>query len=271
LSAATDPPDAGARQGKHGNMIGRIGLVFAALLVGIAAASFIPPLSNSVRHAIGFTTATGSGRAAPKDERQSAGAEADKAAVVKLAPAQIAAAGIDLAPAAPGILTRRITAAGTIVPHADRIARVSVKLSGTVAELRKKIGDPVAQGEIIAVLESREVADAKSEYLAARLTDELQQDLFVRDKALWERRVSSEQQFIRSRNQAAQTRMRLDIARQKLVALGLGEREISALPSQPEAMLRRQDVRSPIAAGWSSAKLTSGVRSDATILKPSFL
>jgi multidrug efflux pump subunit AcrA (membrane-fusion protein) len=49
---------------------------------------------------------------------------------------------------------------------------VAVKLSGIVAELRKNIGDPVEKDEVVAILESREVADAKSEYLAARLTNE---------------------------------------------------------------------------------------------------
>ncbi len=57
-----------------------------------------------------------------------------------------------------------------------------------MAELRKKLGDPVEKDEVVAILESREVADAKSEYLAAKLTNELQQDLFERDKALWDKR-----------------------------------------------------------------------------------
>ena len=70
-----------------------------------------------------------------------------------------------------------------------------MKLSGTVAELRKSIGDPVVKDEVVAILESREVADAKSEYLAARLTNELLQDLVERDKVLWEKRFATEQQF----------------------------------------------------------------------------
>jgi cobalt-zinc-cadmium efflux system membrane fusion protein len=57
-------------------------------------------------------------------------------------------------------------------------------VSGTVAELRKKVGDAVVANEVLAILESREFADAKSEYLAARLTNELQQDLFEREKVL---------------------------------------------------------------------------------------
>jgi len=89
-----------------------------------------------------------------------------------------------------------------------RVAHVSVKLSGTVAELRKNIGDDVVKDEVIAVLESREVADAKSDYLATRLSNELQQDLTARDKSLWEGRAFQKQQYIKSRNAAAQTAMR---------------------------------------------------------------
>ena len=46
-----------------------------------------------------------------------------------------------------------------------------------VAELRKRPGESVVAGEVVAVIESREVAEAKSEYLAARLTHDLQRTL----------------------------------------------------------------------------------------------
>jgi membrane fusion protein, heavy metal efflux system len=97
----------------------------------------------------------------------------------------------------------------------------------------------------VAVLESREVADAKSEYLAARLTGELNKDLYERDKILWDRRVASEQQLLRSHSAVTQAKVKLDIARQKLFALGVTEKEIAALPDEPETNLRRQDVRAP--------------------------
>src|SRR5439155_6708889 len=113
---------------------------------------------------------------------------------------QIKLAQIDLAEVGPATITKRLVVPGSIVPSADRIVHVSVKLSGTVAELRKNIGDDVAKDEVIAVLESREVADAKSEYLAARLTDDLAQDLANRDRKLWDGKAIPEQQFLRSRN-----------------------------------------------------------------------
>lgn len=171
---------------------------------------------------------------------------------------QIKLAQIHLVDVGPAAIAKRLVVPGSIVPDADRIAHVSVKLSGTVEELRKNIGEDVAKGEVIAVLESREVADAKSEYLAAGLTNDLQQDLSTRDKALWDSRVGTEQQYLRSRNAAAQTEMRLKIARQKLLALGLGEKEITAVPGAPEASLRRQDIRSPISGQVAERKVELG-------------
>jgi cobalt-zinc-cadmium efflux system membrane fusion protein len=245
-------------------MIGRFAFPVAALIAGIAAASFMPGLSQSVRSIVG--AAPGPAAVQPREtttgDRKTTEAVTkaadDEPAVLRLTEEQIIATGIELTTVGEGTLARRITVPGTVVPQADRIARVSVRLSATVAELRKNIGDRVAKDEILAILESREVADAASEYLAARLTDELQQDLFARDKMLWDKRVSNEQQFLRSRNTAAQTRMRLDIARQKLLALGLTKEEIAMLPEEPEGSLRRQTVRSPIVGRVVERKVDLG-------------
>jgi cobalt-zinc-cadmium efflux system membrane fusion protein len=237
-------------------MIGRLSIAIVVFAAGVIAASLFPGLSDSLRKAIGLSTAQvradatehSSSKTQANDEKQS----------LKLTDEQVAAARIELVPAQAGMLVRRLTVPGTIVPHADRLAHVSVKLMATVGELRKKLGDPVAKDEVIAILESREVADAKSEYLATKLASELNQDLYERDKVLWEKRIAPEQQYLRSRNLAATSRMRFDIARQKLLALGLLEKEIAGLPDEPEALLRRQEVRSPMAGRVVERKVDLG-------------
>ena len=65
---------------------------------------------------------------------------------------QIKLAQIDLVDVGPAAIAKRLVVPGSVVPDADRIAHVSVKLSGTVAELRKNIGEDVARDEVIAVL-----------------------------------------------------------------------------------------------------------------------
>jgi membrane fusion protein, heavy metal efflux system len=230
--------------------------------LGIVVASFVPQVPEAVRTLLAFATGTEAAPPAGPDEaaqrKPAADASDERPEIIKLTAAQVETAGIELAPVQDGKLVTRILAPGTIVPHADRIARVSVKLSATVAELRKKLGDRVAKDEVVAVLESREVASAKSEYLAARLASELAKDLYDRDKDLWDRRVTSEQLLLRSRAAAAQARMNLDIARQKLFAIGLTEKEVAALPEQPEIALRRQEVRAPLAGRVVERKVDLG-------------
>jgi cobalt-zinc-cadmium efflux system membrane fusion protein len=182
----------------------------------------------------------------------------EERATIRLTDEQIEMSGIALAAVQAGTLSRRIVVPGTIVPHADRIARVSVRLSAIVTELRKKLGDTVEKGEVIAVLESREVANAKSEYLAARLNNDLQRNLYERDKVLGDRHVIAEQIVLRSQGAAAQAKMNFDIARQKLFALGLTEIELAALPDEPETSLRRQEVRAPISGRVVDRKVDLG-------------
>jgi len=224
--------------------------VVLAFATGAAIFALAPGLSTTVQRAVGIGQQKKQA-SAPKPTESVSG-------LLPMSDEQIKLAQIELADVGPATITKRLVVPGSIVPNADRIAHVAVKLSGTVAELRKSIGDDVTKDEVIAVLESREVADAKSEYMAARLTNELQQDLSNRDRLLWESKNGTEQQYLRSRTAAAQSAMRVNISRQKLMALGLAENEIIGLPEAPEARLRRQDVRAPMAGRVVERKVELG-------------
>ncbi|KWV57275.1 cation transporter [Bradyrhizobium macuxiense] len=177
---------------------------------------------------------------------------------IELSEDQVREAGITLARANGGMLKRHFLAPGSLIPDADHIGRVSVRVLATVTELRKRIGDSVGKGEIVAAIESREVADAKSEYLAARLTNDLQQTLYARQKTLVESRTVSENEFLRTRLTANDAQIKLDGARQKLFALGLSESEIADLPNQPQESLRTQFLRAPISGRVSERRVDLG-------------
>ena len=225
--------------------------IVVAFLAGVAVAFSASPALRGLAN-------LGAPRAAVAQREAQPKVPETKSAVLAMDDEQIKLAQIEQQTVGPATIAKRIGVSGTIVPDAGRVAHVSVKLSGTVAELRKNIGDDVVKDEVIAVLESREVADAKSDYLATRLSNELQQDLTARDKSLWEGRAVPEQQYIKSRNAAAQTAMRFGIARQKLLALGVREDEITALPQAPDASLRSQNVRAPISGRVAERKVEPG-------------
>ena len=188
----------------------------------------------------------------------------DEQGAIKLSDQQIAAAGIEVKPAEEGNLTRRRFVPGTIVSAGDRIGRVAVRLLGTVAELRKRLGDPVEQNEVVAVIESREVADAKSEYLAIRVTDELQQTLFARATSLGQGKVVTENDYLRACASAQDARVKFDTARQKLFTLGLSEEQIADLPISRRRRCGGRSCARPSpdgspSAAWTWARL-SGVK-----------
>ncbi len=248
------------------HMTGRLAIGVLAAGCGITVASLIPEIPQAVRYAVELVTGaepvraveTGGGAEQRKSKGDSGVEISEERATIRLTEEQIETSGIELAAVQDGTLVRRIVVPGTIVPDADRIARVSVKLSATVAELRKKLGDTVEKGEVIAVLESREVANAKSECLAARLNNDLQRNLYERDKILWDRHIIAEQIVLRSQGAAAQAKINLDIARQKLFALGVTESEVAALPDEPGTALRRQEVRAPISGRVVDRKVDLG-------------
>jgi membrane fusion protein, heavy metal efflux system len=195
---------------------------------------------------------------AARSEKPGAGEEKHDEATVKLSERQVDAGKFAISEVQGGMLSKRITVPGSIVPSGDHIARVAVRLLGTVAELRKRLGDAVQAGEVVAVIESREVADAKSEYLAARLVFDLQQTLFNRSTRLFEGNVLSENDFLRARTAFEDARVKIEIARQKLFALSLTAEQIEALPHQPVETLRRQELKAPIAGRVAERRVELG-------------
>lgn len=217
------------------------------ILVGLAVAQ-APQLFRSL-----FTNAAPQEPAGHKDhdEKKDAhgpGPEA-KEGVVAMTEERIAAAKIGVVPVEAGDLSRRLSVPGTVMADRDRIGRVAARVSGTVVALRKGLGDTVQEGEVIAILDSREVADAKSEFTAARVNLELQKTLFERTQTLRDKQITAEQTFLKAQTVYTEAQLRLDLARQKLFALGVTEPEIAALAktAQGQNGVQRYEIRAPMA------------------------
>lgn len=176
------------------------------------------------------------------------GAHEEENGKLTIAGDQIERSKISIQPVQSGVLQTRLRVPGTIIPDRSRVGRVPSKVVGTVAELKKGLGDSVAAGEVIAILDSREVADAKSEYIAAIVNFGLQETLYQREKTLWEKQVSSEQRLLRADATFREAQVRRDVAKQKLSALGVSDESIANLVASGHAAsgLERYEIRAPI-------------------------
>ena len=183
---------------------------------------------------------------------------------INMPPERIVAQEIEVAPVEKGVLARRLTVPGTITLDMDMVARVPGRVVGTVTQMRKRLGDAVTQGEVVAVLDSREVADAKSEYLTASVAFDLKKTLFERAQTLWAKRISAEQQYLQARETFLEAELRLELARQKLSALNLDPAEVAKAAKQESApnagasTLREYQIRSLIGGRVIERKVDVG-------------
>jgi cobalt-zinc-cadmium efflux system membrane fusion protein len=154
---------------------------------------------------------------------------ADSHSVVRFTDTQMKEFGIETGPAASGILPVEAVLPGEVVLNADRLAHVVPRVSGVVREVHKNLGDSVQQGEVMAVLESRELADSTATLLAARESVFLAENNYAREEQLWRKKISPEQDFIEAKNKLAEANIELQTAELKLMALGFSREFISQI------------------------------------------
>ena len=178
--------------------------------------------------------------------------------VLSLSAAELKEFGIELATAAAGPLDQYAELPGEIVLNADRLAHVVPRIPGVVREARKSLGDSVKAGDVMAVIESRELADATADYLASSERQTLALANFQREERLWQKKVTSEQEYLDARQALAEARIELNSAKQKLHALGLSDAYLKQLPNHPDATYTRHEIRAPFAGTIIEKHLTLG-------------
>jgi cobalt-zinc-cadmium efflux system membrane fusion protein len=189
-----------------------------------------------------------SGPAAKADaHRHGAGEGHEEEKVVRVPAARAQQLGIQVEVARAGGLQTSLTLPGTIMLNADRRVHVVSRMPGIVQEIRKQLGDVVRAGEVMAVIDSRELADTKAAYLAARERVTLAETTFAREKDLWEKKISPAEDYLKAKQALAEVRIELQVAVQKLRALGFAEAYIQQLAGRVNAPLTRYEVVAPLA------------------------
>ncbi len=154
--------------------------------------------------------------------------------------------GIILRVAEAGILKQTRSFPGEIRVNQDRFTHIVQRVQGIVESVSFSEGDSAAAGQVLAVLDSRELADIKSSYLAEIERFDIAQRTFEREEGLYQQGISSENEFLEARRHLAESRISLRSATQKLLSLGFSETYISELPDQPDHALVHYQLVAPI-------------------------
>ena len=88
---------------------------------------------------------------------------------VEIGSEALATSGIEVATAGPATIRTTLTLPGQIAPNHERVAQVLARLSGMLTEAPRTLGDHVRAGDVMAAIDSRDLAEAKNEYIESSI------------------------------------------------------------------------------------------------------
>jgi cobalt-zinc-cadmium efflux system membrane fusion protein len=177
---------------------------------------------------------------------------------IELPPRGVEEAGIEVKPAGSPTLKTVLALPGEIQLNPRRVAHVVPRVEGVVVEVRKYLGDTVKPNEVLAVLESRELAELKSQYLVALSSLDLARTTLAREERLWKEKISPEQDYLVAKKELAAAVIHMVEMAQKLLALSIPKAELRAIASKTPSLFNRYEVRAPFAGEVVQQDLAQG-------------
>ncbi|MFE1571284.1 efflux RND transporter periplasmic adaptor subunit [Comamonas odontotermitis] len=171
---------------------------------------------------------------------------------VKLSAVQAKAAGIVVAQADAASIRKEMVLSGEIRFDEDRTAHVVPRVPGVVASVHAQLGERVAKGQLLAVVQSAAVSDQRSELQTAQKRLSLARTTYDREKKLWEERISAEQDYQQARASLQEAEIAVANASQKLSSIGAGAGGSGA------GGFSRYELRAPLAGVVVEKHLTVG-------------
>lgn len=132
---------------------------------------------------------------------------------------QIRTAGIEIVSASARAITLSSSYPGEIRFNDDRTSHIVPQVSGFVEQVNANLGESVRKGQVLAVIASQEISQQRTELSAAQKRLELTRVTLGREKALWEEKISPEQDYLQARQAYQEAEIEVVNARQKVNAM----------------------------------------------------
>jgi membrane fusion protein, heavy metal efflux system len=130
--------------------------------------------------------------------------------------------------------TRKLTLTGQIQLDRTRAVEVVSTGSGRVEEIRKLLGERVQQGDVLAVIHSADLGQAKATFLEAQARQELAEATFQREKGLYEKKISSEADYLDALNAFKAAQAAYAAADRRLRLFDLSSDQIAGIKDEQE-------------------------------------
>lgn len=160
-------------------------------------------------------------------------------------------AGIEIETAGPAQMKTVIELPGEIILNPDRQTHVLPRFDGIVTSVSADLGARVSKGQPLATMESMQLAEEKSEYVEAIHEHEFAKKAYEREQLLWDKKITSEQDYLAKQHEYEEARIRFQTASQKLKAAGVGT-------NGSTTQLSAFTIRSPIAGAIIEKNVASG-------------
>jgi membrane fusion protein, heavy metal efflux system len=148
-----------------------------------------------------------------------------------------------------------LTTTGKVQFDEDKIARVLPPVSGQIQQLKVQVGDAVHAGQVLFMLNSRDVAAAFAEHTGAHRDLDLAQQTYAMTQDLFEHQAASKISLQQTKNEVDKDLARLRQSEQVLRVLGVDMPEEEADES---SIVPRVPVRAPIDGVVTQRSITEG-------------
>jgi len=159
--------------------------------------------------------------------------------------AQLQEFDIKLSQASSGVINKTRDLTGEVIVAPEYLFHIVPRVSGVVRQVFKHLGDKVAAGDLLATLSSRELANAKAEFVAAESLLQLANTNLKRERDLYKSNITAKRNYLAARQVQAEMSIKRKAAEQRLLAIGLTEKSILAVVHNVDKDMTLYELRAP--------------------------
>jgi len=189
--------------------------------------------------------------------------------MVTLSAKAVKNAQLGFAKAGPAALVSAADVRGDVKRNATRVVKIVPRVQGVVKALKVKQGSIVKKGDLLVLLESRELAQLKLSYLEAAHGYNQTRRSWKREKRLYTKKISTKDEYLARKNAYQSAGVSLQLVAQRLRLVGLAPKDLYGLGAHSPAKLLHYRMTAPFGGTVTRLQVSVGsaVAADKEILE----